>query len=651
MATARLSLSVSTGTNNNTTYSVGVDLYYYGNGRSHNGYKQPWTISATGQSSKTGTHTFTKSTSAQWLGSASFAWSKGSSAASKSISASFVTGVSLGTMTTNTSVTVPAKPYYTVTYANVNNAGSTTTKSIQYGSSHTLITPSAITNYKFKGWKNSSGSIVSAGTSITVTGNVTYTAVWELDIATIKFGSYTVTQVVASTIADELITNLTKYIEEFNIDDTALNGIFISGTDTLIAKVKKSDNKYTLDTFVDSTLFKKDSSGTFKYIGNATTITLTYSYSYLIHNLNKYHINENNVIQSKTFTGITGTVTNFTDEINNIKGYKPSGFYKKVMQAPNTINDFIISDMFVDNVSQYSAYGYVNTATIQKTDTYYTAVYVNNSNLYTKFESCDAVRTTKDKLNTFLASKVDITDYITEYGTINEALKDEDGTFICGYIKYKSPYINGDEFTDLNGKKLIANKGVLGNFSIKCNDEILHYDTIFIDNTIYIKFWSTKEYSVSDFYYVSSTPVSITNDLNYPLDNTPISVFIPSNTVLMDVNTAKNIVAFGMEAPDDITEQLVLFNRPITFIKNDVWYQQFIITHDTDVVNLTSGKYIVTVNSCTLSITDINNTQYTLNLQKYDIIDILKLPNSNNISLNIKLNRGNKSIIYKTILI
>lgn len=119
----------------------------------------------------------------------------------------------------------------------------------------------------------------------------------------------------------------------------------------------------------------------------------------------------------------------------------------------------------------------------------------------------------------------------------------------------------------------------------------------------------------------------------------------------MDVNTAKNIVAFGMEAPDDITEQLVLFNRPITFIKNDVWYQQFIITHDTDVVNLTSGKYIVTVNSCTLSITDINNTQYTLNLQKYDIIDILKLPNSNNISLNIKLNRGNKSIIYKTILI
>ena len=650
MATAKISLSVSVVTNNNTTYKVTAKLYYYGNGSSWNSDGGDYKISATGQSSKSGSHSFTASTSAQKLGEASFSWSKGSSKVSKKISASFATHVSLGTLTTSKTITVPAKPYYTVTYKNVNNSGSTTTKDVQYGNSHTLMTPASVTKYTFKGWKNSSGTIYKAGTSVKVTKDVTYTAVWELSVATIKFGTYTVTQTVTATISSTLVSNLTDYIESFNIDDTTLSGITISGTNTLIAKAKYTGSKYTLDTFVDSTLFKKDSSGKFKYVGSASTVTLTYSYVYLNHNLYKYHIDKNNVIQCKTFNNITGTQIYFNDNINNIQGYKPSGYYKKLETQPTTLKNFIISDIFSNNI-QYDSYGYVKSANIQKTDTHYAAVYVNNSNLYTELECYDAVRTTKDKLNMFISNEYTIDEYISEDNSLNDAIKDKNGTFICGYVKYKSPYVNGDEFIDLTGEKFIADVGLLGDFNIKINNEVLQLNIIFINDSVYVKFWSTEEYFTNEFYYLTYKASNVNNDLNYPLDNTPIYMFIPSNAVAMDINKAKNVIAFGSEAPDDITEELVLFNRPIAFIKDDVMYQQFIITHDMDIVNISSGKYIVTADNCNLYVTDVNNTQYNLNLQKYDIVNITKSLYNDNILLNITLNRGSKSIIYESILI
>lgn len=652
MATAKISLSVSVASSTNTTYKVTAKLYYYGNGLSFNNGSCAWKISATGQSSKTGTDSFTKSTSAQKLGEASFSWSKGSSSASKTISASFATGVSIGTLTTSKSITVPAKPYYKVTYKNVNNAGSTITKSVQYGNSHTLITPSAVTNYKFGGWKNSSGTTYSAGTSVKITQDVTYTAVWTLNVATFKFGSYTVKQPVNSTISSELKTSLKKYIEAFNVDDTNLSGVVISGTDTLIAKAKKgSTTLFTLDTLVDSTLFKKDSSGNFKYIGSASTKTLAYSFTYLKHNLYKYHINNNNTLSRKTYTDIAGIQVMFADTINNIPGYKPSGYYKKTPTAPVNISNFIRSDVYTDNKTSYSSYGYVNKANIQKDDTYYSAVYISTNNYYTELECYDAVRTTPEKLSGFKSNDNPIDNYISEDNSLNDTVKDESGTLICGYIKYKSPYAKGETFTNLNGSTITANKGLIGNYTVKINEEVLQPSITFVDDNIYIKFWSTQEHPTNEFYYVTSAAINSTNDLNYPFDSTPVSILIPSNTVVMDINKNKNVIAFGSEAPDDITEEMVLFNRPISFFKNDVMYQQFIITHSIDVVNISSGNYVVTTDSCNLYVKDINNTQYNLSLQKYDIVNILKTPNSDNISLNITLNRNGKSIIYRTILI
>ena len=112
MATAKISLSVSVVTNNNTTYKVTAKLYYYGNGSSWNSDGGDYKISATGQSSKSGSHSFTASTSAQKLGEASFSWSKGSSKVNKKISASFATHVSLGTLTTSKTIFLASSKVY-----------------------------------------------------------------------------------------------------------------------------------------------------------------------------------------------------------------------------------------------------------------------------------------------------------------------------------------------------------------------------------------------------------------------------------------------------------------------------------------------------------------------------------------------------------
>lgn len=663
MAKAKISLSISVDTNNNTTYKITAKLYYHGNGSAYNGYSPPWKISATGQTTKKGSHSFTKSTSAQYLGKASFSWSKGTSSASKKVSASFNTKLNLGTLTTSKTITVPAKPYYTVTYANVNNAGAKTTKSVQYGASHALITPEAVTNYDFVGWKTSSGSTVNPGTKITVTGNVTYTAQWKLAAVTIKCGASSVTQILNSTVNNNVLTAITEFINTYNIDDTQFNGIILEGTGELIAKVKSDStgtHKYTFDTLVDSSLFVKDvASGTFKYIGDATTKTLTYSYKYLNHNINRYYIDTNNSIKCITSTNISGTVINFNDKLNNISGYKPSGFYKKVDKPPTKLSDFIVSDVCVNNNIQYIQYGYVSKSTVQPQDTYYTSVYVNNSDLYTEFIACDVIRTTQDILGQvrFSDDTFAIDEYISAEGFFtNSELKDENGTSICGCITYKSPYNNNSKFIGLDNNELPI-KGISGEYTIKINSDNLSSRVVFIDDTIYVKFWSDmgKEYSTNEFYYAIYTPANIVNDLNYPVDATPISIFIPSNTMILDVNKTKKIVALGTEAPDDIEDELILFGKPITLLKVNgkddvVKYQQFIISHDVNIVNVSSGKYVVTTN-CNLEMEDINNNKYNLELQKYDIINILKLPVNDNISVNIKLNRGNNSITYKPILI
>ena len=158
-----ISLSFGTATSSGNTYKVPISLYYYGNGVSWNGDACSFTITS-GSSSQSGTSTFSTSTSAQLLGTKTFSFTKGTISSTVNISASFVTGTSLETLTTSKSLTIPAGNYtYTIKY-NKNNAtspsGTINDKPVTYGT-HFDANPNATvsrTNYELTGWLDPTGA-------------------------------------------------------------------------------------------------------------------------------------------------------------------------------------------------------------------------------------------------------------------------------------------------------------------------------------------------------------------------------------------------------------------------------------------------------------------------------------------------------------
>ena len=107
------------------------------------------------------------------------------------------------TITGNTTITaVWSKITYTVTFnSGTNGTGSMSTLTKDAGSSYTLPANgfTANANYKFSGWSVNGGSTQAVGTSITITGNTTITAVWSKITYTVTFsangGSGTMTAV------------------------------------------------------------------------------------------------------------------------------------------------------------------------------------------------------------------------------------------------------------------------------------------------------------------------------------------------------------------------------------------------------------------------------------------------------------------------
>ena len=94
----------------NNTSKVTAKLYYYGNGVSYSGYQKTWKITIDG-TTYSGTSTFTTSTSAQLLGTVSKTVTHNDNGAKNvSVSASFATGVSIGTLTTSKSLTLTTIP-------------------------------------------------------------------------------------------------------------------------------------------------------------------------------------------------------------------------------------------------------------------------------------------------------------------------------------------------------------------------------------------------------------------------------------------------------------------------------------------------------------------------------------------------------------
>ena len=101
-----LALSESNVNTANNTSVVTAKLYYYGNGVSWSNDRQPYRIVIDG-TTYSGTSSFSTSTSAQLLGTASKTVTHNDNGAKTvSVSASFTTGVSLGTLTTSSNITL-----------------------------------------------------------------------------------------------------------------------------------------------------------------------------------------------------------------------------------------------------------------------------------------------------------------------------------------------------------------------------------------------------------------------------------------------------------------------------------------------------------------------------------------------------------------
>lgn len=90
----------------NNQSTVTAKLYYYGNGVSWSDYQKTWKITIDG-TTYSGTNTFTTSTSAQLLGTASKVVTHNDNGAKTvTVSASFAAGVSIGTLTTSKNITL-----------------------------------------------------------------------------------------------------------------------------------------------------------------------------------------------------------------------------------------------------------------------------------------------------------------------------------------------------------------------------------------------------------------------------------------------------------------------------------------------------------------------------------------------------------------
>ena len=189
MATAHITLTYSTTSSTATTATVKVTMKYYGNGVSYNGNKRTGKITLNG-STKSFTHSFTTSTSAQTLGSASFTITKGHSAKTLTASGSFSTGVSIGTLTTTKSVSVAAQTSYTVSYSANGGSGAPAAQTKWYGETLTLSTTKPTrTGYTFAGWYTAASGGSKYGTTYTANANATLYAHWTAVTYTVSYNA------------------------------------------------------------------------------------------------------------------------------------------------------------------------------------------------------------------------------------------------------------------------------------------------------------------------------------------------------------------------------------------------------------------------------------------------------------------------------
>lgn len=189
MATAKITLTYSTESNGDTSAKIKITMKYYGNGISFNNEPCTGTITFNG-TTKSFTHTFTTSTSAQTMGSAEFTVTKTHSSQTLQASGRFNTGVSIGTLTDTCNVSISAKTHYTIKYSANGGSGAPSSQTKWHGESLKLSTTKPTREgYSFKNWKGSNGDTYTSGATTNYNGNLTLTAQWTAQTYTISYNA------------------------------------------------------------------------------------------------------------------------------------------------------------------------------------------------------------------------------------------------------------------------------------------------------------------------------------------------------------------------------------------------------------------------------------------------------------------------------
>lgn len=202
MATAKIVLSASTISQTDTTQTIKITMKFYGNGVSYSNYKETGKITFNG-TTKSFSHTFTASTSAQTIGSATFTVNKTTSARALTASGSFAAGAhtSLSTLTDTVSVSIKARTSYTVKFNANGGSGAPSSQTKYYGTALSLNgwgstdatnAPTKAGN-TFLGWSASStattATYTSSNHSYTANASVTLYAVWSPNSYTLTYNA------------------------------------------------------------------------------------------------------------------------------------------------------------------------------------------------------------------------------------------------------------------------------------------------------------------------------------------------------------------------------------------------------------------------------------------------------------------------------
>lgn len=510
MAAPKLRLSNGVGTKSGNVYKVPIYLYYTGNGQTYSNVPKTWTISGA-NSTLTGTATYTVSTSEVLLASGTLTFTLGRTSAVKTIKATLATGSYYGTLSTSTSITIPAGITQSTIHFRGNN-GEGIMDDLVYtnadsGTVNLTLNTFTRTGYTFLGWSKSSSATVATY----IDGQA-----WNLSNLEADYYLYAVWKINSYSVVANLDSgDIISIDSSWSVSSNQAQKLVVYGSTLgelpVVAKTgydfiqweDLSGNVVTKDTVVTESL-----SIIAKY--NQTLFSLTYAYNYLPAKdvpASQIDIEYNTAVQISsdvleaptvsydfiawnTESDGSGTTYNPGDNIVITKDVILYAIWKKVNYNihllyinNNEVADYAYlvgrgtSDTLSNYVSTYNKYissGYFqplsssldNINQFITTDLYnddfsdYTDSYSNiQSDLY--FATIYKINNIQSNQTVYIKSTIIRSEDGDYFNTLAEKLttpsgetdienaNTDDGTNVYGYIKLNSPYASTDTLHSL----------------------------------------------------------------------------------------------------------------------------------------------------------------------------------------------------------